>query len=177
MKPTMKTVLTVFVLSLFLVSESVVAQTNSSQRKDSTRYNSRGIAWQQGNRMNADRIRADFRGNAIPNLTEEQRGQIKALKTDERKELLAVNNRIREQNARLRTLTTANKYDTKAVDKAVDELSKLEKTKLSTSLKYKQQIRELLTDEQRLAFDTRSQRMTSRKYPHKMKNRNFGRHR
>lgn len=170
MKTLMKTVITVFVLSLFAVPESVTAQSDQNRRQDQARFNRGKPAWQQGNRMNAQ-----FRGATIPGLTEEQRGQIKALKTEERKELLAVNNQIREQKARLRTLTTADKYDTKAVDKTVDELSKLEKTKLSAQLKYKQQMRELLTDEQRLAFDTRSQKMTDRKSPRKF--RSFRKHR
>lgn len=88
------------------------------------------------------------------NLTEEQTEQFKAIRLAGQKEMLPLRNLLREKNARLKTLTTSESYDKAAVDQLIDEISEIRGDMLSLRISHKQQFRELLTDEQRITFDT-----------------------
>lgn len=86
-------------------------------------------------------------------LNEEQTKQIEEIRLSGQKEMLPLRNLLREKNARLQTLTTSEKYDQSAVDQIVDEISEIRADMLSMRITHRQQIREILTEEQRIKFD------------------------
>lgn len=91
----------------------------------------------------------------IPNLTDEQKEQIKNILLAGRQQMLPLRNEMGEKVARLRTLRTTDPVDMDAVDAIVEELGDVRVEMMKQRLASEQKIRELLTDEQRLFFDSR----------------------
>jgi len=91
--------------------------------------------------------------NRIPDLTDAQREQIKKLRTAMLKEIMPLQNKLGEKRARLRTLSTADKPDMTAINKLIDEMAGLRAEILKKRMKFVQDVRALLTDEQRVFFD------------------------
>lgn len=94
---------------------------------------------------------------ALPDLTDEQKEQIRTVMTDSRKEMLPLQNQVREKAAQLMTLRTAENADMNAINAMVDEISSLRANMMKTRLASEQEIRALLTDDQRIIFDSRRQ--------------------
>jgi len=92
--------------------------------------------------------------NNIPNLTDEQNAKIKDLHLSHYKETLPLRNQLGELKAKQHTLVTADKPDMKAIDSNIDEITKLMNQLMKSRAAYHQQIRALLTDEQKIWFDT-----------------------
>lgn len=86
-------------------------------------------------------------------LNDEQKAQIEKIHLDMQKELLPTFNELREKNTKLNTLISENESESK-INQLIDEISKLQATvrkgRISTHFK----VRELLTDEQKIKFDT-----------------------
>ncbi|MDX1586158.1 MAG: Spy/CpxP family protein refolding chaperone [Balneolaceae bacterium] len=93
---------------------------------------------------------------ALPGLTDEQKEQIREVMLETRKEMLPIQNQVREKRAQLRTLRTSENADMKAINSMVDEISGLRAGMMKTRLASEQEIRNLLTEEQRIIFDSRS---------------------
>jgi Spy/CpxP family protein refolding chaperone len=92
--------------------------------------------------------------NNIPNLTDQQKTDIEKLRTEHKKQVLPITNDLGLKRAELQNLRTAEKPDQNAIDAKVAEIGALQ-TKLMTSReKQTQDIRALLTDEQKVYFDT-----------------------
>lgn len=91
----------------------------------------------------------------IPGLTGDQKTQIEKLRTAHQKDMLVLKNQIAENRAHYRTLMTADKPDMNAIDKNIDEYASLRASMMKKQAAHRQDIRKLLTDEQRLAFDSR----------------------
>lgn len=89
----------------------------------------------------------------IPGLSEEQQGQIKALRTEHMKAMQPLHNQLGEKKARLQTLTTADKVNMAEVNKVIDEIGKLQTQLMKLKEQHRQEIRKLLNDEQRIMFD------------------------
>ena len=93
----------------------------------------------------------------IPNLTNEQSESIKKLQVSFGKSVLPIENTITEKEAKLKTLSSVENPDINAIYKLIEEIGNLkiqvEKLRASNN----QEIRKLLNDEQRLAFDHRLQ--------------------
>jgi Spy/CpxP family protein refolding chaperone len=92
--------------------------------------------------------------NGIPNLTEEQKTKIKDLHVANYKETKPLRNQLGELKAKQRTLTTADKPDLKAIDANIDEITKVMNQLMKSRAAFHQQVRALLTDEQKMWFDT-----------------------
>ncbi len=92
----------------------------------------------------------------IPNLTEEQKGKIKDLRLAHFKETQPLKNQLGELKARKKTLATAEKPDLKLIDANIDEISKIQNQLMKSRAQFQTQIRALLTDEQKMAFDMHS---------------------
>lgn len=89
----------------------------------------------------------------LPDMTEEQKEKVKELKTSFLKEISPVENELKEKEARLNTLSAAEKVDKKAIEKTVKEIGEL-KTKMMLAREFhKQDVRAILTEEQRVVFD------------------------
>ena len=88
----------------------------------------------------------------LPGLTEEQKGQMKDIHVATEKATLPVKNQIREKEARLRTLVTAETYDEGAINQLLNEIGELKVQVEKTKIASLQQIKEVLNDEQLLVF-------------------------
>ena len=89
----------------------------------------------------------------IPDLTDDQKEKIEALRIDHMKEMLELKNEIGEKHARLQTLTTAEKVNMSEVNKLIDTIGALQTKMMKMQVKHRQDIRELLTEKQRVIFD------------------------
>lgn len=94
-------------------------------------------------------------GIGIPGLTDEQSKKIQTLKLNFQKEMLGLKNLMVELRAKQRTLETNDKVDMKAINSNIDEITKLQNQMMKKGAEHRQQIRSILTDEQRLWFDTK----------------------
>jgi len=91
----------------------------------------------------------------IPGLTDDQKSKLKELKLSHYKEVQPLKNELIELKAKEHTLATAEKVDLKAIDANIDEITKLQNQLKKAHAANTQKIRALLTDEQRMYFDTR----------------------
>jgi len=91
---------------------------------------------------------------AIPNLTEDQEKKIDALRIKHMKEMNDLKNQMAVKKAELRIIETADKPDRAAIDKKIDEIMSIKTQMAKKSAAHKQDVRSLLTDEQKVIFDT-----------------------
>lgn len=89
------------------------------------------------------------------NLTDEQQEQLRSMRVKTQKELLPIRNKLGENKAKMKTLSTVDNVDLKAINKLIDEGGKLEASMAKLQMANHQEIRKLLTDEQRVMFDSR----------------------
>ena len=89
----------------------------------------------------------------IPNLTDEQKTQLKDLQTSFDKENRRTNNLINEKRARLRTLQDEDNIDQKEVNKTIDEMTALQAEQMKAQVDYKIKARAILTPEQLDAYN------------------------
>jgi len=93
------------------------------------------------------------RGPKIPNLTESQESQLKEFHLQEMKKAQPIENLVAEKEARLNTLTTAEKYDEKAVNKVIEEIGALKTDLAKLKVAGQQKIKSILTEEQLVFFN------------------------
>ena len=103
----------------------------------------------QGNRQHSER-------SGIPDLTAEQKEQMQAFRLDVQKNSLPIKNELGENRAKMNTLITTDKPDMKAIDKLIDENAELMASLMKIKAQNHQKVRSLLTDDQRVVFDTKS---------------------
>jgi hypothetical protein len=91
----------------------------------------------------------------IPGLSKEQSESIHKLQIGFAKSIFPLENSIGEKEAKLKTISTTDNPDINGIYKIIDEIGglKIQIAKLKAS--HDQDIRKLLNDEQRLAFDHR----------------------
>lgn len=99
---------------------------------------------------------------AMLNLSDEQKEQIREIHLNGQKEMLPLKTQLQEAHAKLRTLTVADEYDEAEIQEVIGTISELNKTMLTTRVEHRQQIRELLDDDQRVKFDNLHLRMQKR---------------
>ena len=90
----------------------------------------------------------------IPDLTEEQKEQIKELEINHMKEVLPLNNEIGEKEARLRTLSTEDEADINAIYTLIENIGSIKTDMMKKEAAFHQGIRKILTSDQRILFDT-----------------------
>lgn len=145
MKYLNKLLLTVLITGLF--ATSALAQQGRAGRGMFDRPGA-GMGWNQ-QWDNANRPYA-----RIPNLTDEQRNQIQQLHLEARQQNMELRNQLNEKRARLRTLTTGSSIDMDAADQIIDEMSTLRSNMMKRRLQTHTQVRGLLSDDQKAAFDS-----------------------
>lgn len=89
----------------------------------------------------------------ITNLTPDQQKQIDALHLNLVKETIIIKNQINEKKAHLITVSTGDNIDMVAVSKTVDELFMLKAELEKKHIAFMQDVRKLLTPEQKIMFD------------------------
>jgi Spy/CpxP family protein refolding chaperone len=90
-----------------------------------------------------------------PNFTEEQKTKMKEIRMASYKEIKPLKNQLGELKAKQRTLATADKPDINAINANIDEITKVENKIMKIKASGHQQVRVLLTDEQKMWFDSR----------------------
>jgi len=90
----------------------------------------------------------------IPDITEDQKEQVKVIKTNHMKNVLPLRNQIQEKRAQLQTLSTADEVDMLKVNKTIEEIGKLKLEMAKKRAAHKQEIRNVLTEDQRVIFDS-----------------------
>jgi len=90
------------------------------------------------------------------NLNDQQREEIRKIRTEQLKERTQTNNLLKEKRAKLEALQTADQPDTKEINKLIDEIAVIQAQGMKSQAASRQKIRSLLTEEQRALFDARS---------------------
>jgi Spy/CpxP family protein refolding chaperone len=98
------------------------------------------------------------RGPAGLNLSDEQKAKAQELRLNMQKSALPVRNKLGENQAKMRTLTTAESPDMKAINKLIDENAKLKADLEKLRAANHQEFRKMLSEEQRLELDSRPHR-------------------
>ncbi|MDR1864900.1 MAG: Spy/CpxP family protein refolding chaperone [Bacteroidales bacterium] len=103
----------------------------------------------------AGRRAGTFAGNGLMrlNLTEEQQKEIRKIMTAQMKEQTQTRNRLKEKQAKLEVLQTADKANPKEINSTIDEIAAIQAEGMKLKASNRQKIRSLLTDEQRILFD------------------------
>jgi Spy/CpxP family protein refolding chaperone len=94
----------------------------------------------------------------IPDLTEAQETKLDKFRTAHLKEMTTFKNELKIKKAELRLLQTADKVDAKAVDAKIDEITNLKNKMMKATASHREDVRGVLTDEQRVYFDAHAGR-------------------
>jgi Spy/CpxP family protein refolding chaperone len=111
------------------------------------------LALMAGTVLNAQPTGKKFQG--IAGLSEDQKAQIHKLRVSHLKDIQTIKNQVGENRAHYKTLMTSESPDMNAINKNIDEFGSLRTQLLKKQAAHTQDIRKLLTDEQRLIFDQR----------------------
>jgi Spy/CpxP family protein refolding chaperone len=109
----------------------------------------------EGRRWDNDGPGFKQRGMDLPDLTDQQKEKIADLRMQNMKIMLQQRNQVQEKMAKLRTLETAEKADINAINGLIDEISEIKADMAKQQAAHRQQVRSLLTDEQKVIFDSR----------------------
>ncbi|QIA06731.1 Spy/CpxP family protein refolding chaperone [Draconibacterium halophilum] len=96
-----------------------------------------------------DRERANFKDF----FTEEQQEKMKELRLKSTKAIQPLRNELNELRAKQRTLTTAEKADMKAIEDNIEKMAAIQVDIQKIRAKQHQEIRSMLSEEQRIKFD------------------------
>jgi len=91
----------------------------------------------------------------LPDLTEDQKAKIKKLHLKQLESMTPLKNQIREKRARLETILTTAPVDLNAAEVVADDLGKIHTSILKLMIRHDQALRNLLTPDQQVIFDTR----------------------
>lgn len=86
-------------------------------------------------------------------LTDEQRNKLAKIKLDHMKVQAPVKAKMKTVKVDLALLVTADKPDTAAINKKIDELTKLKNAKMKEKYRYIAAKRKILNNDQRVLFD------------------------
>jgi len=100
----------------------------------------------------------------LPDMTEDQKNKIHALKIAHTKEITPLKNELAEKRARKRSLSTVDKPDMAAINKVIDEMSAIRGEMMKKKAAHFQEIRKVLNDEQRVVFDAHAHKMEQGKH-------------
>ncbi|MBL7138333.1 MAG: periplasmic heavy metal sensor [Bacteroidales bacterium] len=95
------------------------------------------------------------RGIDLPDLTPEQRLEMRNTDLKNLKAMTSLKNQIREKHARLVTLLSSDDLDMKEVNKTIDELGVLITRMLRLHVNHDRELRDILTPDQKIIFDTK----------------------
>jgi len=150
MKVTIKSFVLLFLMAAF--STNLTAQ-QRAQNPDRTRA-------QMQERMH-ERMQQNQHGMgnhhmqlmARLDLSEEQKKQIQEWHLDQQKEMMTHRASMKQKYAQLQALKIADNYNESAVNDVIEEISELHASMMKQRASHQQNIREILTNEQRVKFD------------------------
>jgi len=91
----------------------------------------------------------------IPDLTDTQKDQIKAIKTELEKTVTPLKGEIKVLDAELKKMLVTDGTSERDIDRKIDEISGLRAKMQKLQLKHHREIRNMLTAEQQVIFDKR----------------------
>jgi len=91
----------------------------------------------------------------IPNLTEDQKTQIEAIRGEFKTENQTTMRELKSKQQELRQLTSADSVNIEAVDSLIDEIGTLKTSIMKSKTNMDLEVRNLLTEDQRTYFDSR----------------------
>jgi len=94
----------------------------------------------------------------IPGLTDDQKAKMKDIRMASYKELKSLENQLGELRAKEHTLATADKPDLNAINANIDDITKVQNKIMKAKAAAHQQVRALLTDEQKMVFDSQKEK-------------------
>jgi Spy/CpxP family protein refolding chaperone len=94
----------------------------------------------------------------LPDLTEDQQNKMDALRVNHLKEMKDFRNQMNELRARKQTLQTSDNVELKEINALIDKITAVHNQMMKQSAKHRQEVRSLLTDEQKVYFDSRPSR-------------------
>ena len=94
----------------------------------------------------------------IPGLTGEQQDQIRDLRLQQLERTTRHRSSMDELRAEKRSRMIGDDADIEAIHHLIDQMTELRNARLKENVEHRQAIRELLTDEQRVIFDSRTTR-------------------
>jgi len=95
-------------------------------------------------------------------LSEDQREQIKTLRLQTHELALGLENQLKEKKARLQTLSTGDQINAREAHSTIEQIAKLEGDLNKLRWDTRMEIRTLLTDEQKVIFDSFHSRQNER---------------
>jgi Spy/CpxP family protein refolding chaperone len=107
----------------------------------------------------------------LPSLADEQKEKIKEMRTLHMKEMQSLRNEMNELKARYKTLSESSNPDISAINKNIDAQTDHLNKIMKSNAAHHQAVRKILTDEQKLVFDMRHERINR---PGIRRNRVFG---
>lgn len=137
----MKTVKIIIVAGLITLINSVYAQPREQYRGE----------------RNGQREFREQRSAGL-DLSSEQQAKADELRLNMQKAALPIRNKLGENRAKMRTLTTADNPDMKAINKLIDENAGLRAELAKLRAANHQAFRKMLSEEQRVKLDSRPQR-------------------
>jgi len=105
------------------------------------------------------------KGMNIPNLTETQKTQIKGFRKQLNEESLPLRNLLKEKEAQLETMSTLKDADINKINTKIDEIGDIKNKLAKNRAAFRQNVRNILDDEQRVAYDTHFHKNKARNMP------------
>jgi len=149
------------ILSMIIVSVLLISGSLSAQKGN-----------MNGMKGNKNMMYSNYQKNSfqnIPNITDEQKTQLKTKRTAMMKEVLPLRNSLKEKMAHLNTLSSATEVNMKAINKQIESIGKDKVAIMKIRAKFRQEVRKVLTDDQRIYFDMHNNMMKNKGYHHGMK--------
>jgi len=110
----------------------------------------------KGRGMNRfDGPRFNWQCQMLPDLTEEQQEQIKDLRVDQMEQMTQYRNNLMEKRVALRKFQTQENPDMDAINQTIEEMGEIRTEMHKARAENHQEIRKVLTEEQRALFDAR----------------------
>ncbi|MCD4794580.1 MAG: Spy/CpxP family protein refolding chaperone [Bacteroidales bacterium] len=125
-----------------------------------------GSIFAQGN-PNANNKKADRPFMNIPDLTEDQKDQIKEMRIMHMKEVMPLKNELNEKEAHLQTISTGENVDLNKVYTVIDEIAEIRVNTAKKRAAFRQEVRKVLTEDQRVFFDMHSGHKKNKHMMHK----------
>jgi Spy/CpxP family protein refolding chaperone len=134
----MKMMTAVLFMLAFMAANTAIAQPGS------------GYGKQRLDEKNCNRA---YYNHSLPNLSEDQQTKIEKLHDQHFKSMQAIRDQMAEKKARLNTLNHADKPDMDAINKVIEDIGQLKVQMMKKKITHRLEIRNLLTDEQKIVFD------------------------
>ena len=125
-----------------------------------------GSIFAQGN-PNANNKKGDRLFMNIPDLTEDQKDQIKEMRTMHMKEVMPLRNELNEKEAHLQTISVGDNVDLNKVYATIDEIAEIKVNTAKKRAAFRQDVRKILTEDQRVFFDMHAGHKKNKHMMHK----------